>query len=164
MEVFAKPGAAAIIERNIDGVAHVLIQERFKEDIPCENGLIEIPAGKIREFENIFDCLRREVKEETGLEITVIQGEKDAKIFKNHNYKVLTYIPFICAQNTDGHYPIMVEIFLCKAKGNILQNSDEAKNFRWTSLKDLNDLLLNREDDFYPMHFVALKKYIQVKC
>jgi len=31
--------------------------------------MIEIPAEKIREYESVFDALRREVWEETGLNI-----------------------------------------------------------------------------------------------
>ncbi len=160
MEVFAKPGAAAIIVNNINGISHILIQDRFKPEAPSESGLIEIPSGKIREFESIFDCIRREVMEETGLEVTEIQGEKESIVYSNHNYKVLNYEPFTCAQNTQGYYPIMVEVFLCRAKGDLLKISEEAKNLRWFSLKDLESLLLNNENDFYPMHLVALKKYL----
>ncbi len=43
--------------------------------------MIEIPAGEIREFENIYDCLRREIHEETGLEVTYIEGEDEASFW-----------------------------------------------------------------------------------
>lgn len=162
MEVFTKPSAGGIIQRIIDGEKCILIQERFKDDLPLENGLIEIPGGKIREFENIFNCLRREVKEETGLDITEIEGEEDAIIIENHDYKTISYEPFMCTQNTEGYYPVMIEIFLCKAKGDLLAFTNETKNLRWISLKDLNDLLLDRKNDFYPMHYIALKKYIHI--
>ncbi len=99
MERLMKPGAAGIIEKNIDGCEYILLQERYKPDAPSENGLLEIPAGKIREFENIFDCLRREVMEETGLEVVEIEGEKEAVIYKNNGYEVLSYDPFSNAQN-----------------------------------------------------------------
>ena len=68
-ELFSKPAAGGIIERIIDGEVFILLQERYKGN-DRENGLVEIPAGKIREFENIYDCLRREISEETGLEVT----------------------------------------------------------------------------------------------
>ena len=64
MELFSKPGVGGIIEKNISGIDYILIQDRYKDDAKSESGLIEIPAGKIREFENIFDCLRREIWEE----------------------------------------------------------------------------------------------------
>ena len=74
------------------------MQERYKGN-DRENGLVEIPAGKIREFENIYDCLRREISEETGLEVTYIQGEEESVIVEHNGYKVLNYTPFSCSQN-----------------------------------------------------------------
>ena len=55
-----------VVENIVDGEVFVLLQERYKGN-DREAGLLEIPAGKIREFENIYDCLRREIFEETGL-------------------------------------------------------------------------------------------------
>ena len=69
MEQFSKPAVGGIIERMIDDVPYILIQERYKDDAPLENGMIEIPAGKIREYENVYDCLRREIKEETDSKV-----------------------------------------------------------------------------------------------
>ncbi len=51
MELFAKPGVGGIIEKNIDGIDYILVQDRCKADAKSEYGLLEIPAGKIREFE-----------------------------------------------------------------------------------------------------------------
>ena len=59
MEQFSIPGAGAIIVKVRDGIEHILLQDRDKADAPNEAGLLEIPAGKIRAFENIFDTLRR---------------------------------------------------------------------------------------------------------
>ena len=75
MEKFAIPCVAAIIEKIINNEKYILIQTRQKEDGAETNGMLEIPAGKIREYENVFVALRREVKEETGLTITKILGE-----------------------------------------------------------------------------------------
>lgn len=66
-EVFAKPCVGAIIEKNIGGIPHILLQTRQKSDGDKTNGKLEIPAGKIREYESVLDALRREVREETGL-------------------------------------------------------------------------------------------------
>jgi 8-oxo-dGTP pyrophosphatase MutT (NUDIX family) len=70
IEIFAKPAVGAIIEKVINNKRYILIQDRNKSNDGIETGMIEIPAGKIREYENIFDSLRREVREETGLNIT----------------------------------------------------------------------------------------------
>jgi ADP-ribose pyrophosphatase len=163
LELFAKPGVGGIIEKNINGIDYILIQERFKEDAKKEEGLVEIPAGKVREFENIFDTLRREIWEETGLEVVEIKGENNIIIFESNDYKVLSYMPFSCSQNLQGEYPIMVQTFICTAKGNILKRTNETKNIRWVSLTELKDMLDNDEDIFYPMHVITLKKYLDLK-
>lgn len=117
MELFAKPGVGGIIEKNINGIDYILIQDRCKDDAKLEYGLLEIPAGKIREYENIFDCLRREIWEETGLKVTNIKGEEESIVLEFNGYKVLNYTPFSCSQNIQGTYPIMVQTFICNADG-----------------------------------------------
>lgn len=160
MELFAIPAVGGIIEKSIDGVDYILVQDRYKKDAMIETGLVEIPAGKIREFENVFDCLKREILEETGLEVTYIEGEKEAIIFESNGYKVLHYTPFSSSQNIQGTYPIMVQTFLCKAKGELLDKTNETKNIRWLSLKELQTLIEDSESAFYPMHVITLKEYL----
>lgn len=161
MEVLAKPGVGGIVIKKEEGIDYILLQERYKEDGGADNGLIEIPAGKIREFENIFDCLRREILEETGLKVTEIMGEKDNVIVKENGYKVINYNPFTCSQNIEGSYPIMVQYFICKVEGQALEQTNETRNIGWVELKKLKEMLDCSEDRFYPMHVVALKKYLQ---
>jgi len=163
LELFAKPGVGGIIERYIDGIVYILIQDRVKENGGAENGLIEIPAGKIREFENIFDCLRREIWEETGLKVVEIEGETEVVITEANGYKVINYMPFACSQNIEGDYPIMVNTFICKVEGQALENTNETQNIRWVSLMELKNLLQNKEKNFYPMHVATLKKYLNLK-
>jgi NTP pyrophosphohydrolases including oxidative damage repair enzymes len=163
MELFAKPGVGGIIEKNIDGTDYILIQDRCKDDAKSEYGLIEIPAGKIREFENIFDCLRREIWEETGLKVTNIKGEEEAVVIESNGYKVLNYTPFSCSQNTQGTYPIMVQTFICYADGDLLNKSNETKNIRWIPLTELKESLEGNKSLFYPMHVTTLERYIKMK-
>ncbi len=160
MEIFAKPAVGAIIEKNVNGELHILIQERWKVDDAPENGLIEIPAGKVREYENIFDGLRREVWEETGLRLTEIQGEKETVTCNCNGYKVISFNPFYSSQNLSGVYSIMLQTFICKATGELLTQSDESVNIRWISIRNLKVLLEENENAFFPMHVNALKKYI----
>ena len=159
-ERFAIPGVGGLIIKEIDDVEHILLQIRCKTDIPNENGLIEIPAGKIRAFENIFDTLKREIKEETGLEVIEILGENLSTIYEGNSYKVINFMPFSCSQNLIGNYPIMVFVFICKVKGKLLSFSDEARNYKWTPVSEIKKLLTDLPQSFYPMHIDTLKKYI----
>jgi 8-oxo-dGTP pyrophosphatase MutT (NUDIX family) len=163
MEQFMKPGVGGIVERIIEGTIYILLQERYKDDAPLEEGLIEIPAGKIREFENIYDCLRREINEETGLDVIEIEGEADSIVLESNGYKVLSYEPFASSQNIEGVYPIMVQVFICRVKGNLVSSTNETRFLRWISIEELKDLLENQWNRFYPMHVNTLKKYIKLK-
>lgn len=162
MEVFSKPAVGGIIIKSEKGIDYILIQERCKENGGSDNGLIEIPAGKIREFENIFDCLRREIWEETGLKVIEIIGEDETVTIKANGYKVINYMPFACSQNVEGNYSIMVQIFICKVQGQALDKTNETINIRWVSINNLKEMLDSKVNEFYPMHIATLKKYLNM--
>ena len=160
MEQFSIPGAGGIIVKEINGVKNILTQIRIKPDAPCENGLIEIPAGKNLAFESIFDTLKREIKEETGLDIIEILGENLSTIYEGSSYKVMNFMPFSCSQNLVGDYPVIVFVFICKVKGELLPFSDEAQKYKWTSIAELKQIIANAPQSLYPMHVDTLKKYV----
>lgn len=162
-EIFAIPGVGGIVEKHQDGMDYILMQNRCKQDAMSEYGLLEIPAGKIRQFENIFECLKREIKEETGYTITIIEGELESAIDDLEDYKVLSYTPFCCAQNIEGKYPILVQIFICQVQGECLIESNESKNIRWIPLTKVKEIMEEASHTLYPMHLRTLEKYLTLK-
>ena len=100
MEKFTVPCVAAIIEKITNNEKYILIQTRQKEDGAETNGMLELPAGKIREYENIFETLRREVKEETGLSITKILGEDNQISNFIKGNEVISYTPYCITQRS----------------------------------------------------------------
>jgi len=161
-ERFAIPGVGGIIEYKEEGQVHVLLQERIKPHAPKENGLLEIPAGKLREFESVYDGLRREVREETGLLVVEIQGENEARMHIAHDYKVLQYQPFSTSLNLNEDYPIMVQVFICRVDGKETAVNDEARGHRWVTLDELRELC-DSADRIYPMHVSTLRQYLELK-
>lgn len=159
-EQFSIPGAGGIIVKMIDGTEHILLQERCKPDAPNEHGLLEIPAGKIRAFESIFDTIKREIKEETGLNVTHILGENLSSVYEGNSYKVINFIPYSCSQNIEGTYPIIVFVFICHVEGDLLPFSNESKNYKWISIEEIKILLNRNKELFYPMHIDTLRKYV----
>ena len=140
MEKFAIPCVAAIIEKIVNNEKYILIQTRQKEDGAETNGMLEIPAGKIREYENIFETLRREVKEETGLTITKILGE-DRQISNLIGVnEVISYTPYCITQNLSGAYSIILNTFLCEAEGELLTETNESQNIHWIKIKELKKI------------------------
>ncbi len=160
-EQFAIPGVAGIIVKEEKGRKFVLIQQRCKEENNFSEGILEIPSGKIREFENIFECLRREVKEETGLTVTHIEGEDKSSELISKDYKVINYTPFACAQNVGKGYPIIVQVFICHAQGKLLEKSNESKDIHWVDLLGLSKMLQSTQYKFYSMHIDTLKRFIR---
>lgn len=158
-EKFAIPCAGAIIEKNENGKKYLLMQKRKKSGEKAELGLWEIPAGKIREYENIYSALRREVKEETNLDITYIAGEETCETCSSSGYTVTDVHPYNIIQNMSGGYSILVFVFLCRAEGEIIGNSAENDQVQWKAVEEAEKELREFPEHFYPMHILTLKKY-----
>jgi 8-oxo-dGTP diphosphatase len=85
-----------------------------------DNGHWEPPGGVLEHGETIEEALRREVLEETGLEIE--PGP-------------LTGV----YQNMTRH--IVALVFRCSAVGGQLVENDEVRAFRWASASEVTDLM-----------------------
>lgn len=161
-EIFAVPCVGAIIEKVISSEKYILIQTRQKEDGNETNGMIEIPAGKIREYENIFAALRREVWEETGLKITRIYGEDLSVYIQTSNASTLSFQPFYITQNLSGAYSIILNTFLCEAEGNLIESTNETEKVHWIRAVELRHMLNKNPENIFFMHINALKKYFDM--
>ena len=161
LESFCIHGVSAIIQRIIEGEKYILIQERQKGFDSPETGLIEVPCGKVKSGESVFDCIRSKVLIETGLSITKIYGEENFEVIKFKDYNVLSYIPFFSSQNTGDNYPLAMDTFICEADGLALLESFDAKNIRWVTLNELKNMLIDSQDSFYPMIIEPLKHYLK---
>ncbi len=159
-ESFAIPCAGAIIEKNIDGEMYILLQTRFKRDGGETNNKLELPAGKIREYENIFEALRREVYEETGLTVTEIIGENSLTCGQIDEVNIVSFEPFCVTQNMSGAYSILLLTFICRAEGDLYESTDETQNIKWVKVDEVKRMIENEPQEFFFMHVNALKKYL----
>lgn len=72
-EIINHPGAVAIIPVTKEG--KIVMVEQYRKAL--ERSIVEIPAGKIEPGEDLSNCARRELEEETGFgagELTYIQS------------------------------------------------------------------------------------------
>ena len=162
MEKFTVPCVAAIIEKIVNNEKYILIQTRQKEDGAETNGMLELPAGKIREYENIFEALRREVKEETGLSITKILGEDNQISNFIKGNEVISYTPYCITQNLSGAYSIILNTFLCEAEGELLTETNESQNIHWIKIEEFKKILKNNPEKIFLLHINALQKYLGI--
>ena len=160
-ETFATPAVGAIIRRSINNEPHILIQTRNKANDCGTNGLLEIPAGKVREYENLYSALRREVREETGLIVTRIEGE-DKAFRSSFEHTTICAQPFCINQNLSGAYSIILSVFLCEADGEPLTETDETCNIHWMKEAELIDFVKNHSERFFLMSLNPLRKYFGI--
>lgn len=159
-ERFAIPCAGAIIEREVNGKRCVLVQTRQKEDGGDTNGKLEIVGGKLREYEDIFQTVRREVWEETGLTVTVIRGENGKVLDESSGAACQSFHPFCITQNLSGAYSILLLTFLCEAEGEPLTQTNETTDIRWMPVEELRESVENHPEDWFFIHLNELRKYV----
>jgi len=162
MEKFTVPCVAAIIEKITNNEKYILIQTSQKEDGAETNEMLELPDGKIREYENIFEALRREVKEETGLSITKILGEDNQISNFIKGNEVISYTPYCITQNLSGAYSIILNTFLCEAEGELLTETNESQNIHWIKIEELKKIFKNNPEKIFLLHINALQKYLGI--
>jgi len=95
-------------------------------------GMWAVPGGKIRAGETMQHALVREIKEETGLDITVGNIVYVFDVITRDEKDKLSF-----------HYVIID--FLCEMKGGKLQAGDDAREVRWVSAAELNTLPVNEK-------------------
>ena len=55
----------------------------------------EFPGGKVEEGESAQDCIRREIKEELGIRVSIVKQLQNPPPFSSGEYTI-QLIPFIC--------------------------------------------------------------------
>ena len=127
--------------------------------------MIEIPAGGVEPYENIYDAVCREVKEETGLTITKFIDNFQSNITENRLHdKNHVFSPFICQQSlkTDGGLPWIGFVFRCQVKGKIIPQKEEVRDPHWITLKELKNIIDNKPETVFPLQYPVLKYYLNI--
>lgn len=156
---------SAIIEKEINGEVHIYVQTRWKPDAdPTNTGTLEIPAGGIDLNENVYAAICREVKEESGLEITdfIDDYSSSAQVSTPGNSSIV-FRPFICQQSTEttGGQAWVGYVFRCHAKGTEKVNLQEAKDPRWISIEELKQILKFSPEKVFSLQLATLRYYTQ---
>lgn len=155
------PVVSAIIQRKNNGKVEVLVQTRWKPDRdPIYSGTLEIPAGWIEKYENVYDALRREVYEETGLKVVRIYPDVKTQTFSSHDDESFAFVPFCCQQQLKGGKPWIGFVFLCEVENKEpVAQSDEVKDIQWMNKTKLQELVEKNPEKIFTLQLGALSYY-----
>ena len=118
------PGVGALIIDN----GRILLVERGKDPL---KGYWSLPGGAVETGERLHEALRREVREETGLEIEIL-----------HMIEVFERITCNPDGRTEYHYILMD--YICHPTGGALQAADDASRAEWFTEDEVADLKITQ--------------------
>ena len=148
----------AMIERTGPQGEEILVQVRDK---PYEGSTqLELPGGRVEEFESLVDALRREVREETGLELNVIDGLEARLETNGADTNVECLKPFAAYQTLRGPVDSMGVYFRCSADGQIVERGDETKCARWIPVHEVARLMKEDPEQFSFVDRAGLQFYL----
>ena len=150
--------ARAIIERNSPSGIEIVLQTRNKphEGAPS----LELPGGRVEEFESLLDAVKREVFEETGLMLSHIEGMDTRIVSQTKDTEVECVQPFAVYQTTKGPADSMGVYFRCQAEGNLLELGDDTLNPHWVSVGQVAEWIKQGTDKFSWIDCAGLILYI----
>jgi SAM-dependent methyltransferase/8-oxo-dGTP pyrophosphatase MutT (NUDIX family) len=161
----AIPCAGAIIEQEVDGEVEVLIQTRWQPGFDTiYSGTLEFPIGRLDvPYENIFDTVAREIKEEAGLVLHAIRGEdKTAVLTSGKDDEIIGFRPFCCIQQLKNGRPWVGFIFLCSVEpGEPKSQLSETRDVRWIKAVELRKLFESSPEKFFGLQLPAWQYYFQ---
>ena len=129
--------ATALIEKN----GKYLVLKRSNRNI-INKGRWQVPEGKVKFGENILKALKREVKEETNLDVV------DAKLFG---------INSSVSKEAAGMFRLFRTVFRCKVLGK-MKLSEDHDEYAWVDRKGLERLSFI--EGFNPNDIIPVKKRI----
>lgn len=123
----------------VDNKSRLLILKRASNDVQTP-GIWEIPGGRLNPGEDPFIGLKREIKEETSLDIKIIRP-LTIRYFTRKDKQIITMI-----------------IFLCKPIGGRIKLSEEHSDFFGLNLNIPEEISKYFKDSFFMKEINAFKK------
>ena len=158
---YPAPIVSAIVERERDGETEILVQTRWKpRRDPKYSGTLEIPAGTLEKYENVYQALEREVFEETGLRVTSLKPEIRTRVFSQKGDDSFAFKPFCCYQQTQGKSRVGF-VFICTVEDrDPVPSARSVRDVRWMKRSQLRKMLEETPEEIFTFHLGALEYYM----
>ncbi len=137
------------------------MQVRWKPNSdPVYSGAFEIPAGTIELGESVYEALKREVFEETGLRVTGFRPEVRTKTHSQKGDEVFAFVPFCCQQQITG--PARVGfVFVCSVEDVApVPALDEVRDITWMTTSAVRKLIEESPERIFTFQIPVLEFYL----
>jgi 8-oxo-dGTP pyrophosphatase MutT (NUDIX family) len=154
---------SVIVEREHDGDVEVLLQTRWKpERDPIYSGTLEIPAGGVGSYEDIYDAARREVWEETGLLVTSFYPNVRTTVYAPQDDDCFAFVPFCCQQQLRGGIPRIGIVFVCQVEdAEPRPGLGEVREVFWIKARELQGMLEKEPERIFTLQLPVLDYYLR---
>jgi 8-oxo-dGTP diphosphatase len=155
---------SAILERQHAGKTQVLIQTRWKPDRdPVYSGTLEIPAGGVHTYENVYEAVEREVLEETGLHVTRFTPDIRTRPYAPQDDDCFAFVPFCCQQQLKGGIPRIGLVFVCQVEDKTpTPRQKEVGAIQWMSKAEIRKIVEETPEKVFTLQLPALAYYLKV--
>ena len=154
---------SAIIERERNGDTEILIQTRWKPvKDPLYSGMVEIPAGCVDRYENVYDAITREIFEETGLKVTRFKPDIRTETYANQDDDCFAFVPFCCQQQLKGGWPRVGFVFRCEVEDQEpVPRPSEVKDIQWIKISELKEIIKQTPERVFTIQLGVLNYYLE---
>lgn len=160
MESLVIPNVYGLVRPSQELTNRILLQERWKPDTdPDNSGRLELPGGKWRAFEPALDCLRREIAEETGLQVEV--SDEFQRTISLATDVVNVLMPSMVVQMTSGPYPSVLIVFPCIGNGTPSSRGDGSRNAAWHNNDQVREMIASDPTRFTALTYAILRQAME---
>jgi 8-oxo-dGTP pyrophosphatase MutT (NUDIX family) len=143
----ARLGGEALVVANVAALVvperrsrTIVLQRRDKEG-EAVRGRLEVPCGRWRAGETAAEAVRREVLEETGLEVSEVLGGPPLTVRADPERPFEVLDPVAVTVGVGGAYPALHLAFTCVASGTPVAQPGETADPRWYEPEEVRELL-----------------------
>ena len=146
----------AIALMNEDDKEYILLKENKKQD--SNDIIFELPGGVIRDSENVYGCLRRELNSK-GFEVTKIFGEDKCNELSNEEEALTVFKPFCVSQSNTERNSIITNTILCEVDNTKTKTVNKKSGYKWVCTDDIETMLVDQKENISAHNIAALKSF-----
>ena len=109
----------------------------------------------------MYDAVKREVWEETGLRVTRFSPDIQTKIYAPKDDDCFAFVPFCCQQQLKGGLPRVGFVFLCHVEdAEPVPQHDEVRDIRWMKVSELRQIFEETPEKIFTLQLGVLEYYL----